>query len=229
MQVEEASLLWHKPSCFYKNNQRKWFSRWSNQGIQSHHLSATSMICFLLRASLIPITQITPGYIILDKNVSFLNMNYSKWLFIFSRWSLRAVTPTLFMGWTWSPQCYMHQSLRDKCSLPSVICITIYGMNLVSLVLYAPISYDEIILPNAICTVSLPNTIYTNLQGMNLVSSVLYAPLFIGWICSSQCYKHHSRMDRFGLPSAVSTTLQRINMVFLVIYAPLSKGYIWSS
>ena len=133
------------------------------------------------------------------------------------------------MGWTWSPQCYMHQSLRDKCSLPSVICITIYGMNLVSLVLYAPISYDEIILPNAIYTVSLPNTIYTNLQGMNLVSSVLYAPLFIGWICSSQCYKHHSRMDRFGLPSAVSTTLQRINVVFLVIYAPLSKGYIWSS
>jgi hypothetical protein len=59
---------------------------------------------------------------------------------------------------------------------------------------------------------------------MNLVSSVLYAPLFIGWICSSHCYKHHSRMDRFGLPSAVSTTLQGINVVFLVIYAPLSKG-----
>jgi hypothetical protein len=33
------------------------------------------MVCFLLRTSLIPITQIISGCIILDKNVSFLNMN----------------------------------------------------------------------------------------------------------------------------------------------------------
>jgi hypothetical protein len=52
---------------------------------------------------------------------------------------------------------------------------------------------------------------------MNLVSSVLYAPLFIGWICSSQCYKHHSRMDRFGLVTARLLQAQN-NSNFFFLY-----------
>ena len=74
IQVEETNLLHHRLPCFYKNNQCKWFFKWSNQGIRSN-LNVTSKTCFLLRTSLIPITQITSGCIILDKNTSFLNMN----------------------------------------------------------------------------------------------------------------------------------------------------------
>ena len=61
IQIEGANLLRHVCSCFYKDNQHQWFSKWNNHGTR--------------RAFLIPVTQITLRCIILYKNVSFLNMN----------------------------------------------------------------------------------------------------------------------------------------------------------
>jgi len=104
IRVEKASLLWHRSSCFYKDNQRDWPSKWSNQGILSKHLSAIYKTCFLLRTSPIPISQITSRYIILDKNISFLNINNLFKLTFYFLQMMAEGPSTLILGMSNSPR-----------------------------------------------------------------------------------------------------------------------------
>ena len=118
------------------------------------------------------------------------------------------------------------------------ICTTLKGMDLVFLVLYAPLSKwwiwsnqcymhhslnDGLSLSSARCTtLQRMNVIYPVLYAplMDLVSLVLhaplldmvslglYAPLFKGWTWSPLCHFHNSPEDGLGLSSTNSNIIQ---------------------
>jgi len=46
---------------------------------------------------------------------------------------------SIFKGYVWFPQCYMHHSSRDIYDLSNAICINLQGMDVVFLMLYASI------------------------------------------------------------------------------------------
>ena len=79
------------------------------------------------------------------------------------------------------------KSLSDRHDLSNAICITHYGIYVISLVLYAPLTKRYMWCYGVICTtlhgidVIYPHCYMRPLQGINLVLLMLYAPLFKGW------------------------------------------------
>jgi hypothetical protein len=203
-----------------------------------HHLSVTFMTCFLPNSP-IPITQITSGCIILDKNVSFLYMNdLFKMNFHFLQVIPKGCSPSKVPG---DGMCSPHgKSLRDGHGLPSAICTNLQFLNLVFPVLYALLFMDWTW--SRQCYMHQSPWDELGLQKMELVSPVLYTPLSMWWTWSPQCYMYRSLKDGRSLPSvmcttlhqrtcfsgAICTTLQVMYVVSLVLYALISNGWMWS-
>jgi hypothetical protein len=138
----------------------------------------------------------------------------------------------------------MHYYWCNRLDRSSAICTTLYRMELISLLSYAPLSkgwsssFFFIYMPQSSWDKLDLLVLYPSLSNgwtrsplcyiQAFISLMLYSPLFMGWTWSPYYYIFHSPRDGLDLPYAMCTTLHGMNLIFTVLYAPLSMGWSWS-